>query len=123
MQALWLEQKYLRPLRLHDGTDVEVVSPGSWNTDAGPDFVNAHIRIGDTEFFGDVELHLNQEGWTQHRHHIDPRYNRVILHVALWSPREVHPIEKEDGSLAPTLILQDLLTIPVKRLLRLLDLD
>lgn len=62
LQAMWLEQKYFHILKTCDGRHIEVISPGIWNSEAGPDFLKAHLKIGDQEYQGDIEIHLSQEG-------------------------------------------------------------
>ena len=56
-----------------------MVVTGIWNASAGPDFLHAHIRMGNREFRGDVEVHLEQEGWKQHGHDGDPRKTGSLL--------------------------------------------
>jgi hypothetical protein len=86
-----------------DGKGIEVLYPGRRNTDRGPDFVGAVIRVGGAaERRGDVELHMRASDWRSHGHHLDPEYNRVILHVAC---RGRAPVCLENGGLAPTLEL------------------
>lgn len=123
VQAMWLEQKYFRSLKTTSGEPVTVVSPGIWNSEAGPDFLKAHIRIGDTSMRGDIELHLNDEGWTQHAHHIDPRYNDVVLHLSLWNPHKARSITTCDGRDIAMAHLEEHLTIPLTRVVNLIDLD
>jgi len=80
---LFWEQQHLDATRLRttDGRRVVVYAPGTENTDGGPDFRDARIRIGNTTYVGDVEVHLRTGQWRAHRHHTDPHYNSVILHV------------------------------------------
>ena len=67
-----------------DGQAVKVIYPGRRNREAGPDFCGAIISLNSAEpLRGDVELHLYSSQWLEHRHHYDPAYNRVILHVVL----------------------------------------
>lgn len=68
-------------LETTNGQHVEVIDPGTYNSNAGPDFFNAKIRIGDAVWAGDVELHHHSGAWVKHGHHRDAAYNSVILHV------------------------------------------
>jgi len=63
------------------GEKIEVINPGQPNTDAGPDFFNAQIKIGDTLWAGNVEIHTSTEDWNAHGHTHDASYDNVILHV------------------------------------------
>jgi hypothetical protein len=123
IQAMWMEQKYFRPLKTVDGQCIQVISPGIWNGESGPDFLKAHLRIGDKDLRGDVEIHLNDESWIQHRHHEDERYNQVIFHLSLWKPRNLKPIIKCNGDEAIASHLEDYLTKPLHKLMQLIDLD
>jgi hypothetical protein len=60
---------------------VEVVSPGEHNFDSGPDFFNAKVKIGNTLWAGNVEIHVNSSDWNRHGHNTDEAYSNVILHV------------------------------------------
>ncbi len=63
------------------GNQLEVLYPGLYNTNQGPDFYGAKIKIGGTLWAGTVELHLKTSDWEKHRHQQDANYNNVILHV------------------------------------------
>ena len=64
-----------------DGQYLEIIHPGIKNNDAGPDFFNAKIKIGNTLWAGNVEIHKKSSDWNRHGHQNDPAYNNVILHV------------------------------------------
>ncbi len=87
LQAVWFDPHY-RPatLRTSDGEPLDVCDPGRWNLEAGPDFLDAHLRIGTArrEVRGDVEVHVRPEDWRRHGHGNDPRYRRVVAHVTYW---------------------------------------
>lgn len=79
----WMHKLFpLRELRTTDGRLLEVLSPGIHNTDAGPDFTGAKIKLDGTEWVGNVELHLKSSDWFRHHHDTNPAYDNIILHVA-----------------------------------------
>lgn len=123
VQAMWFEQKYFRNLTTLQEEHIEVVSPGIWNAEAGPDFLKAHIKIGEKEYRGSVEIHLNDASWYQHHHHVDDRYNEVVLHLSLWKPKYPKAIVTHSGQEAIRTYLEDCLTLPFARILQLIDLD
>lgn len=69
------------PLRTTAGEPIEVLDPGLWNHDAGPDFFNAKIKIGQQTWVGNVEIHQRSTDWQRHHHEADAAYENVILHV------------------------------------------
>jgi hypothetical protein len=82
LHFIWQQKVLLKnELRTTDGKLIEVVKTGSLNQDAGPDFFNARIKIDDTLWAGNVEIHLKSSDWVKHKHHTDKAYNNVILHV------------------------------------------
>ncbi len=105
VRCLWFDQRWRpSPLRTLDGREVIVHSPGRWNLQAGPDFQQASIAFVDgIRQRGDVEIHRYASGWTAHRHHLDERYNNVILHVFLWNDRQASEVRRADGRCYETL--------------------
>lgn len=61
--------------------EITVISPGTWNLEAGPDFLDAKILFEGKELAGDVEIHRGTSDWNSHGHHKDNNYKNVILHV------------------------------------------
>jgi hypothetical protein len=84
--------------------NIEIFSAGLQNSDSGPDFHNARLRIGDTTWAGNVELHLSSSDWHRHHHTNDKAYDSVILHVVY---RDDQPITLPDGRRLPTLEMHD----------------
>ncbi len=91
-------------LQTKDGEELEVLSAGLHNSDSGPDFQNARVRIGDTVWAGNVEVHLSSSDWQKHGHTTDNAYNNVILHVVY---RDDQPLVLTNGRRVPTLELQN----------------
>lgn len=115
VRCLWFDQNW-RPsaLRTLEGQAVIVHSPGRWNLQAGPDFQQASIEfVGGARYRGDVEIHCYASGWTAHRHHLDTRYNGVILHVFLWNDRPAAPAQRADGQIVPQVALEQHLSRPL----------
>ncbi len=75
-----------------EGEPLSILLPGTINKNAGPDFLNAKIRIGATTLAGTVELHLKTSDWRRHRHGGDVNYNNVILHAVLEHDESVNGI-------------------------------
>lgn len=92
----------LKELVTTDGQSVEVIDPGLHNEDAGPDFFNAKLKIGEVMWVGNVELHRRSSEWYVHGHHTDRAYDNVVLHV---SEEDDSPVRRSDGSLIPVLVL------------------
>jgi len=106
----WWRMKYYGTSKLFtsDGNDIQIIQPGIYNTNAGPDFNNAVIKIGDVIWSGDVEMHIKSSDWNLHRHEIDPAYERVILHV-VWTNNK--SIFRNDGSEIPVVILDGIIPL------------
>lgn len=110
LQCVWFDAAY-RPaaLRSSAGETVIVEDPGRWNLEAGPDFIDAALRVGTEErrVKGDVEVHVRPRDWDAHRHGDDPRYRRVVAHVCYHA-----------GSLPPGRLPAGALQIALGRLLQ-----
>lgn len=78
-------------LQLKDGRALTIVNRGQLNTDAGPDFTNAKIRIQNTIWAGNIELHVKESDWLKHKHHLDPAYQNIILHVVYTADLQKDP--------------------------------
>ena len=105
LHYIWQYRLYNPDLVLQTGEPIEVLHPGMHNTDSGPDFFNARIRIGDTIWAGNIEIHIQSSDWKRHNHQQDMSYDNVILHV-VW--RNDTPAFRSDGTPIPTLELDGL---------------
>ncbi len=101
---LWENRLFDRTIQTTDGKTIEVVYPGTRNADAGPDFLNARIRIDDTLWAGNVELHVNASDWYNHRHERNVAYDTVVLHVVYNADKQVYT---STGVAIPTLEIKD----------------
>lgn len=91
-------------LKTDDGEELEILSAGMHNTDAGPDFHNARVRIGETVWAGNIEVHLSASDWQKHGHTTDNAYGNVILHVVYHNDE---PLILPNGRKVPTLQLKN----------------
>lgn len=82
LHYVWKHKMFpLRQLTTIQGDGVEVIDPGLHNRNAGPDFFNAKVKIGNTLWVGNVEIHDKASDWYAHGHHKDRSYDNVVLHV------------------------------------------
>ena len=82
LHYVWKHKLFpLTPLSTTRNHPVEVIDPGLHNRNAGPDFFNAKIKIDNTLWVGNVEIHDKASDWYLHGHDKDERYDNVILHV------------------------------------------
>ena len=91
-------------LHAQSGEEVEIIKVGEHNTDAGPDFFNSKIKIGETTWAGNVEVHINSSDWRKHQHQSDKAYDNIILHVVFNNDSE---IRRNSGKLIPVLELKN----------------
>ncbi|MBC3539937.1 DUF2851 family protein [Rufibacter sediminis] len=113
LHYVWQYQYFLKEhLQTTEGEALIILHPGFYNrSDAGPDFFNARLKIGETEWVGSVELHLKTSDWRRHQHQLDAKYNQVVLHVVWENDEEV---QREEGTLLPTLELAGRVALPLQ---------
>lgn len=85
---LWENRLLDKNLVTVDGDEVTILSTGVRNHNAGPDFLDAKIRISNTLWVGHVEMHVNASDWFKHGHQNDDAYKNVILHVVYLNDSE-----------------------------------
>ncbi|MBB6003649.1 DUF2851 family protein [Arcicella rosea] len=105
LHFLWQFQYFDKScLQTTDNESLQVIKIGNYNTNAGADFQDARVLIGEVEWAGAVEIHLKSSDWNLHEHQTDTAYQNVILHV-VWEDDK--PILRSDNTKIPTLILSD----------------
>ncbi len=77
-----------------EGHEIEIIDAGMLNSNAGPDFFNAKIRVGSKTWAGNIEIHKSSSDWKRHKHHTDPAYNSVILHVVCNIDSDIYTQDK-----------------------------
>ncbi len=87
---LWENKLLIPELLTIDNKDISILHPGTPNYDAGPDFLNARLKIDDTLWAGNVEIHVNASDWYKHHHDADKAYDNVILHVVYEADKQVY---------------------------------
>lgn len=118
VQDLWRHQRFdTENLTTTDDEPVRILDTGRPNSDAGPDFLNAHVRIGAMDWRGHVEIHTTSGGWFEHDHHTDPRYDSVVLHVTLHADVWTGGLLRADESPVPEIVLYPRLDTPLRELL------
>jgi len=92
LQYIW-EYKLFDPAGLitSEGDRLTVIYPGRKNTNAGPDFLEARIRIHKTLWVGNIELHVHTSDWDKHRHDNNEQYANIILHVVYFNDVTAKP--------------------------------
>ena len=106
LQFIWQFQYFNKKnLTTVDGTSLHIIHTGFANTNQGPDFLEAKIKIGNTTWAGNIEIHTQSSEWNNHRHTADINYRNVILHV-VW--QNDMPIKDINGQTIAALELQNL---------------
>lgn len=92
----------LKELKTTTGQQVEIIDTGLANTNAGPDFFNAKIKLDGVLWVGNIEIHQASSDWFKHGHHTDVSYDSVILHIAAEIDTE---IKRSNGEIIPQMQL------------------
>lgn len=116
LQYIWKSRSEKKAFTSEDGDRLTVLRAGEQNRDAGPDFTNAMIRMGDTTWVGSVEIHVKASDWLRHGHEKDPAYDNVVLHAVYIQDL---PVYRQNGEKIMTIGLKEL--IPQKAYRAYLD--
>ena len=105
LQYVWQYKMFSKiDFKTTDGEDVTILKAGLHNKNAGPDFLNAAVKIGAQKWIGNVEVHIKSSDWYVHKHETDANYDAVILHV-VWEHDAI--IYMENNQPIPTLVLKE----------------
>lgn len=63
------------------GEPIQVIQAGTHNKNSGPDFSLAKIKINNTLWAGNIEIHVKTSDWIKHKHQYDKKYENLILHI------------------------------------------
>ena len=103
LHFVWENRLFLEDFNFFEGEKIEILETGQHNFASGPDYFNARIKIGDTVWAGNVEIHVRASDWFRHRHEEDPAYQNVILH-AVYDADCL--LERPGGEIIPTFVLK-----------------
>jgi hypothetical protein len=82
------------------GNNIQIIDQGLHNKNAGPDFFNAKVKIDDTIWAGNIEIHIHSSDWYKHNHHNDKAYDNVILQVVVENDKKIY---RTNGTPIPTI--------------------
>lgn len=125
VQCLWVDQIFRKGLiKTVEGPKVEILSPGRWNLEGGPDFHLGKLRFLSGKGkkssrkirVGDIEVHLLASSWKAHGHNKDKAYDNVILHVFLWRDNPGEPALSSQGLEVSQVELLPILPLPLSDL-------
>ena len=103
LKYLWKYKLLHTDLYTDNNDKIEIISSGQHNTNSGPDFFNAKVKIGDTLWAGNVEIHTKSSDWNLHKHTDDDAYDSIILHVVFKNDLDIFRKNKE---VVPVLIVE-----------------
>jgi len=105
LQYIWQFQHYNKAdLTTEQGDLLQVINQGQYNINQGPDFRQATIKLDDTTWVGNIEIHLKSSDWRKHHHSFDNNFSNIILHVVWLHDEDIKDI---NNILLPTLCLQN----------------
>lgn len=105
LHYIWQFKKFdITALQTIKGEKIDIINSGQYLQQAGPDFFNASLIIGDQRWAGNVEIHVKSSDWYIHSHETDKAYDNVVLHVVWEHDAEIY---RKDNTEIPVLCLKD----------------
>jgi hypothetical protein len=94
-QFIWKYQLFKAiELKTTDQQVIKVIYQGDFHHHSGPDFQNAKLQIGPTQWVGNVEIHVRSSDFLIHQHEKDENYKNIILHVVYENDKEISILKK-----------------------------
>jgi uncharacterized protein DUF2851 len=90
---------------LLDSVNLRGIESGELNELEGPDFQGAEFELDGKIYRGDVEIHKECVEWKKHGHHLDQRYDRVVLHLV--ASQKMYPVLNSKDQKIPSISLLD----------------
>lgn len=125
VRCIWFGQHIKKDkLYTDDGLRLEILSPGWWNSEGGPDFRHAEILLeGKGLVRGDIEVHVFASDWAKHQHNKQETYNLVCLHVVMWNDIKEKGIGNLIGQCIPQLTLSKYLNTELDDIADIIDVE
>jgi hypothetical protein len=101
---IWMFRLFDKDISTTSGESINILKSGERNTDSGPDFFNAKIKIGDTTWAGNVEIHVNSSDWYKHNHQENNAFDNIILHIVY---KNDAIIKRKNSEIIPTIELNE----------------
>ncbi len=90
LQYIWQFQYFNKQqLQTVAGEDLQIIKTGNLNSNQGPDFLNASVKINNITLVGNIEVHIQSSNWLQHNHSKDKNYKNVILHIVWQNDKQI----------------------------------
>ena len=115
---IWDAQHLKKNLKTISGKKIEIKFSGRWNTDSGPDFKDAILKINGKVLKGDIEIDITSYHWKSHSHNENPEFNNVLLHI-VYEDNGKHPYTiSEDGGKIEILEIKEQLDDDINKLIK-----
>ncbi|OHB68511.1 MAG: hypothetical protein A2W17_06290 [Planctomycetes bacterium RBG_16_41_13] len=123
VRCIWFGQHIEKEkLRTDDGLRLEILSPGWWNNEEGPDFKHAEFFLeGKGMIRGSVEIHVFASDWIYHKHETQKTYDAVCLHVVMWNDLKGRCVKNFSGKIIPQITLSLYLEAELDEIIETID--
>ncbi|HSD63111.1 MAG TPA: DUF2851 family protein [Ignavibacteriaceae bacterium] len=116
LYEIWKNRNFSKELTTNDEQTIKILDAGTENKETGgPDFKHARIQIGNLTYSGDVEIDGTHSDWKSHGHHLNKKYNSVILHVVFNNSHNDACVYTQDGRKVQSFSLEPFLDENVRK--------